>query len=458
MVFQKPNPFPAMSIADNVTAGAEASTGAATAAVGPRPSWSSAACARRAVERGQGPAGPAGRRPVRRPAAAAVHRPLARGRARDPADGRAVLGARPDLDPLRRGDDRRAGRGHHHRHRHPQHAAGRPGLPAVRLLPRRERAPRVIVEQGPTAQLFDDPPTRAPATTSTAGSGEVAAAMTVLAPLAPELEPDEPRVLRSGSAPTDRVFRGGPRRSAWSCWSSPWPSGCSSATRRSRRCATTGWASSPSAVAAGADTVGSGRRARRHGRGRARRAGRRVPAGAAHRAVHQRVRAARLQVGAGLAGRPHGRGARASSTACGASSCSSPTRSYLSRWLSQHLGWIPIFKVDTDPNAAVWAQSRYTASAFIAGIAVSMMVIPLACAVMRGVFAQAPIGEREAALALGRDPLGGRSAPSCCRSAGRHHRRHDARPRPGARRDRRRAADHLAGLRDQVRRILRSAP
>ncbi len=73
----------------------------------------------------------------------------------------------------------------------------------------------------------------------------------------------------------------------------------------------------------------------------------------------------------------------------------------LSRWLSQHLSWIPLFKVDTDPNAAMWAQSRYTASAFIAGLAVSMMVIPFACSVMQGVFAQAPIGEREAALALG---------------------------------------------------------
>ena len=30
-----------------------------------------------------------------------------------------------------------------------------------------------------------------------------------------------------------------------------------------------------------------------------------------------------------------------------------------------------------------------------------MMVIPMACAVMREVFAQAPVGEREAALALG---------------------------------------------------------
>jgi phosphate transport system permease protein len=73
----------------------------------------------------------------------------------------------------------------------------------------------------------------------------------------------------------------------------------------------------------------------------------------------------------------------------------------VAHFLHQHLGFIPIFKVDTDPDAAVWAQSRYTASAFIAGLAVSMMVIPMACAVMREVFAQAPPGEREAALALG---------------------------------------------------------
>jgi phosphate transport system permease protein len=74
---------------------------------------------------------------------------------------------------------------------------------------------------------------------------------------------------------------------------------------------------------------------------------------------------------------------------------------YLARWLHQHLGWIPIFKVDTDPNAAAWAQSRYTGSMFIAGLAVAMMVIPIACSVMRGVFAAAPLGEREAAYALG---------------------------------------------------------
>jgi phosphate transport system permease protein len=73
----------------------------------------------------------------------------------------------------------------------------------------------------------------------------------------------------------------------------------------------------------------------------------------------------------------------------------------LSRWLAEYFGWLPIFKVDTDPHAPAWAQSRFTSSAFIAGIAVAMMVTPLACAVMRGVFAQTPPGEREAALALG---------------------------------------------------------
>jgi phosphate transport system permease protein len=74
---------------------------------------------------------------------------------------------------------------------------------------------------------------------------------------------------------------------------------------------------------------------------------------------------------------------------------------YVARWFHQYLGFIPIFHVDTDPNAASWAQSRYTSSSFLAGIVVAMMVIPIACAVMREVFSQAPQGEREAALALG---------------------------------------------------------
>lgn len=78
-----------------------------------------------------------------------------------------------------------------------------------------------------------------------------------------------------------------------------------------------------------------------------------------------------------------------------------PRASAFAHWTHANLGFIPIFRVDADPNAAAWEQSRYTASAFIAGLAVAMMVMPMACAVMRQVFSQAPPGEREAAFALG---------------------------------------------------------
>ena len=78
-----------------------------------------------------------------------------------------------------------------------------------------------------------------------------------------------------------------------------------------------------------------------------------------------------------------------------------PHASEVALFLQRHLGWIPLFAVDADPNAAVWDRSRYTASAFCAGLAVAMMVLPMACAVMRQVFSQTPLGEKEAALALG---------------------------------------------------------
>jgi phosphate transport system permease protein len=65
----------------------------------------------------------------------------------------------------------------------------------------------------------------------------------------------------------------------------------------------------------------------------------------------------------------------------------------LSKWLTDHLGWIPIFA--TDPGA------RLTGSIFIAGIVVSLMTLPIIASVVREVFAQTPPGEKEAALALG---------------------------------------------------------
>jgi phosphate transport system permease protein len=65
----------------------------------------------------------------------------------------------------------------------------------------------------------------------------------------------------------------------------------------------------------------------------------------------------------------------------------------LSRWLTTHLGWIPIFH--TEPGASL------SGSFFIAGIVASFMVIPIVASITRAVFAQTPPGEKEAALALG---------------------------------------------------------
>jgi phosphate transport system permease protein len=79
-----------------------------------------------------------------------------------------------------------------------------------------------------------------------------------------------------------------------------------------------------------------------------------------------------------------------------------PHALYVARFISRWFGWIPIFKVEgASPTAAAFSQHSFALSPFIAGLAVAMMVIPLSCAVMRNVFSQAPLGEREAALALG---------------------------------------------------------
>ncbi len=74
----------------------------------------------------------------------------------------------------------------------------------------------------------------------------------------------------------------------------------------------------------------------------------------------------------------------------------------ISRWLSSWFGWIPIFDVTGhDPSNPLSSLSVFSASSFIAGIVVSMMVMPIQCSVMREVFSQVPAGEREGAFALG---------------------------------------------------------
>jgi phosphate transport system permease protein len=65
----------------------------------------------------------------------------------------------------------------------------------------------------------------------------------------------------------------------------------------------------------------------------------------------------------------------------------------LSVWLSKHLAFIPIF------NAS--KARTFSASELIAGMVVALMIVPLCTAVMREVFASAPPGEKEGALALG---------------------------------------------------------
>ena len=79
-----------------------------------------------------------------------------------------------------------------------------------------------------------------------------------------------------------------------------------------------------------------------------------------------------------------------------------PHALYVARWINEYFGWIPLFHVvDGNPRSPAFNESVYTSSPFIAGMVVSMMVIPLACAVMIGVFSQAPLSEREGAYALG---------------------------------------------------------
>jgi phosphate transport system permease protein len=64
----------------------------------------------------------------------------------------------------------------------------------------------------------------------------------------------------------------------------------------------------------------------------------------------------------------------------------------LSRWLSDHMGFIPGFKSDTPVH---------TSSLLIAGTLVGIMIMPIITALCREVFSLTPLAEREGAVALG---------------------------------------------------------
>jgi len=66
------------------------------------------------------------------------------------------------------------------------------------------------------------------------------------------------------------------------------------------------------------------------------------------------------------------------------------------QWLAHHLGFIPLFHFTKSDTIG-----SYVGATFIAGLVVSLMVIPIVTSLSRQVFSQAPQGEREAAYALG---------------------------------------------------------
>ena len=141
MVFQRPNPFP-KSIYDNVAFGPRIQGRRRNMDERVEKMLRHAALWDEVRDRLKAKCD----RALGRSAAAAVHRPLPRCRSRGSPAGRAVLGARPDLDPRGRRPDLEPQEGLHHRDRHPQHATGGSRRRSDRVLQRRDR-PRRATER-----------------------------------------------------------------------------------------------------------------------------------------------------------------------------------------------------------------------------------------------------------------------------------------------------------------------
>ena len=157
MVFQRPNPFPTMSIRENVLAGVKLNNRKISKSdADDLVEWAlrGANLWNEVKDRLDNP----GHRPVRRPAAASVHRPRC---------GRAPAGAAVDepcsaLDPIFdvgcRGSDQRAQERLHHRDRDAQHAAGRPYRRLHRVLqPEAVGQPGHLEYFTDTTTMFNNP-------------------------------------------------------------------------------------------------------------------------------------------------------------------------------------------------------------------------------------------------------------------------------------------------------------
>jgi phosphate transport system permease protein len=74
----------------------------------------------------------------------------------------------------------------------------------------------------------------------------------------------------------------------------------------------------------------------------------------------------------------------------------------VSRWINDWFYWVPLFQVNgIQRSNPLTSLDAYSASTFIAGIVVGLMITPIIGSIMREAFGQAPAGEREGAYALG---------------------------------------------------------
>lgn len=74
----------------------------------------------------------------------------------------------------------------------------------------------------------------------------------------------------------------------------------------------------------------------------------------------------------------------------------------VARWVNDWFYWIPLFQVSgIQRDNPLTSLDTYSASTFVAGIVVGLMITPIIGSITREAFGQAPPGEREGALALG---------------------------------------------------------